>query len=291
MRTVVWATWPVGLLLVIAYAEGLIPAGVFLAIDAAYVMAVVMAARRIGAPAAWFVVPGALIFSVAAWTGIPTARRPGLLLANAAVLALAAVVLLAAVVIVASRLWDGPGREPAALAIVVLVVGSAGYAANLLARFGVVLSGAAPAQAAVEDTAWQAHAYLRVLDGPPDAFTTLLVWLDLLQFAYVLAAYLAVGLLAVALGRAGQLARPMAWTVAGSGGAFSLAAILLAVAAPVSAAAAGVAFALTIPFMSTLLATVLAGGLAGGVRPRAAVRRRFGFTRGPAPAGTTAQGH
>lgn len=262
MKGLLWAVWPVGLVLTIGYAEArLVPAPVFAVLDLIYLAMVLAAVHRAGRLAAWFAAPAAVIFSLAAWTGAPTASKPGLMLTNAAVLAAAAVILLTAVLFVAAKVWDGPGREPGLIAVAVLVLGTTVYVANLLARFAVVLSGATPAQVAVEDTAWQAHAYLQGLDTAPEPFTTLLVWLDLLQFAYVLCAFAAVALAAVALHRAGLLSRPMQRAVAGLGAAFIAVALLGAVAGSTSAVGAGIAFALTIPFMSTLLPSLLAAGV------------------------------
>ena len=56
----------------------------------------------------------------------------------------------------------------------------------------VVLSRGRPdEQAAVEDHAWVAFEYLRGLEGSPDFVTYLLVWLDLLQLAYLATTYVA----------------------------------------------------------------------------------------------------
>lgn len=150
------------------------------------------------------------------------------MVANAAVLAAAGAIPLTGAVLLAVRMWDGPGRGPAALAVTALVVGTTCYLANLLARAAVVLSGAAPAQAAVEDEAWQAHAYLRGLAGEPDPLTLLLVWLDLMQVAYVVLAYLGAGMLAVAAHRAG-------WLATGSAGAVAALGVGLAAAVTVGA--------------------------------------------------------
>jgi hypothetical protein len=261
-----WAVWPVGLILTFAHAEAhLLPTPVFLILDVAYIGAVTVVARRVGAASTWLIAPGVMIFSLAALTGVPTATRPGAMVANAAVLGLAAAALLTSFVLLGARVWNGPGRGAGAVAVTVLAVGTTGYLANLLARFAVVLSGAAPGQAAVEDRAWQAHAYLQGLDGPASLPTVLLVWLDLLQLAYVVLAYLSTALLAVALHRAGSLpVRPARAVVAlgvGLAAAATVGAALGSAGASVGPAAAGVAFALTIPFMSTVLPALLGAAL------------------------------
>lgn len=256
-RYLAWAVWPVGLLLTVAYAVAeLVPLPVFVAVDLAYVVAAAVVVRQVGTIAGLLIAPAGLIFSLAALTGAPTAREPTAMVANAGVLAVAGAVLLTGAVLVAVRAWDGPGRAPAALAVTALMAGTTCYLVNLLARAAVVLSGAAPAQAAVEDEAWQAHAYLRGLDGEPDLLTLLLVWLDLMQVAYVVLTYLSTALLAVAAHRAGWLGRRSGRGMAALGVSLaavaSVAAILGATPEPFGAAAAGAAFALSIPFMSTL---------------------------------------
>jgi hypothetical protein len=132
---------------------------------------------------------------------------------------------------------------------------------NLLARWAVVLSGAAPAQAAIEDRAWMAAAYLRGLDGEPTYLTYLLVWFDLVQVAYLVLSYAAASALAVALGRAGLLPARQAGAVAWIGAVLAAlvcaGAIAAAIDGPVGTIAAWTAFALTIPFMSTVLPHVL----------------------------------
>jgi hypothetical protein len=273
-----WAVWPVGLVLTLAYAgAALLPLPVFLILDLAYVVAVAVAVRRAGSATAPLTVPAALIFSLAALTGAPTARQPGAMVANAAVLGAAAGVLLIGVVLITAQLWDGPGRGPAAVATVTLAIGTTCYLINLIARFAVVLAGAAPAQANVEDTAWQAHAYLRGLDGEPSPLTLLLVWLDLLQSSYLVLTYLAAALVAMALYRAGWITAGPTRVVATLGILLAIAAtaggVLGSVSAELGAAGASIAFALTIPFMSTLLPSLL--GAAIGGRPESRQGRHW----------------
>ena len=261
-----WAVWPVGLVLTVAHAEAhLVPLPLFLVLDVAYAAAAALVMRRAGPPAAWLIAPAVVVFGLASLTGAPTAREPGAMALNAAVLGVAAGVLLVGYVVVAARLWDRPGRTAAAVAVVGFAVGTAGYLINLLARFAVVLSGAAPAQAAVEDRAWQAYSYLRGLDGEPDPLTLLLVWLDLLQFAYVVLAYLTAAGLAVALYRGGVLTRNRMRAVAGPGLLLATAALaggaLGATSAGLGAAGAAIAFVATVPFMTTLLPALLGAAM------------------------------
>lgn len=281
---IVWAAWPVGLALTFAYSEAhAIPLPAFVVLDLAYVALTVLALRTSHLPAATLIAaPGVLIFSVASFTGAPTAAAPGAMLANAAVLLAAALVLLAGYVILTARVWDGPGRTPAALGAVALIVGTAGYLANLVARFAIVLAGAAPAQAAVEERAWQAYAYLRGLDGEPSPLALLLVWLDMLQMAYVVLAYLATAALVTAARRAGLVGASAARTFTAAGVTLAGAVVVagaLGTAPGIGPAAAGVAFALTIPFMSTLLPTLFAAAMTRrhpdpGGRTRSAVESR-----------------
>lgn len=177
------------------------------------------------------------------------------------------------VVLAAARLWDGPGRAPAAMACAVLLLGGAGYLANLVARVGVVLAGAAPAQARVETSAWEARSYLLGLPAEPSAVVLLLVWLDLLQLGYVVLTQVAVVLLAVSLGRHGWLDASIARVAAVGGSALAGVTVLavgLAVSGGafdvpglerVSAPAAWTAYLLTVPFMSTLPAFLVGAGL------------------------------
>jgi len=219
--------------------------------------------------AAALVLAGVGIFVLVVLTGAPTARRPELMLLNVAVLLAVAVTLLVTATRLALRAGHGAGRGPAALGIVALVVGSTGYLANLLARWAVVLAGASGLQAQVEETAWVAYAYLPGLVPEPTPLALLLVWLDLLQVAYVVLTYLGFGALATALGRTGHI-RALAAArigVAGVGlaGLVGVAAVLAgAVAGPASTVAAWTAFVLTIPFMSTVLPYALGVSLLRG---------------------------
>ncbi len=262
-RTALWLAWPVGLVLTLGHlVGGLLSDPVFAVVDVAYVAAVVVAVRRAGvAPdRAAFALLGAgvAVFALASLTGGPTAERPTAMLLNAAALLLAAVALMVGAVALAHRV----GGLPALLGACAIGVGSVGYLLNLLARWAVVLSGAAPQQALVEDRAWLANAYLPGLDGTPGWMTVLLVWLDLIQVAYLVLAYLGFAALAVALGRAGAIsgraARGIAVTGAVLAGAVTVAAAV-ADTLPASAGtvAAEVAFVLTIPFMSTLVPALL----------------------------------
>ncbi|MBL7495795.1 hypothetical protein I6A84_38490 [Frankia sp. CNm7] len=266
--------WVVGVTLAGAQAGGsLFPTPVFLMIDAVYAAAAISVIRRARAAAAAdreaalalpLLVAPVFVFALASLTGIPTARHPGAMLANTAVLLVVGGLLLAGMVLVATRLWDGPGRAPAALALAAIGLGSAGYLANLVARVGVILSGASPAQAAVEDTAWQANAYLQGLPGEPDPIAIMLVWLDLLQLVYVALAHLAAVALAIGGRRAGLLSKRAAGRVVLSGmllvGVTTIAAVLgtagafdVPVLSEASDAGATAAYFLTAPFMTTLL--------------------------------------
>lgn len=294
--------WVAGVALAGAQAGGsLFPTPVFLVIDAVYVAAAVFVARRARAAAAAdpdvtlalpLIVSAVFVFALASLTGIPTARHPGAMLANTAVLLVVGGVLLAGTVLITAGLWDGPGRAPAALALTALGLGSAGYLANLVARAGVILSGASPAQVAVEKTAWQANAYLRGLPGDPEPMAVMLVWLDLLQLVYVVLTHLAAIALAIGLRRAGLIsARATDRVVLGGAllvGVTTAAATLgvtgafdVPVLGEVSEAGATTAYVLTAPFMTTLLPFAVGVALLRRSDLRSAVRSPVAYVPGP----------
>ncbi|MET0865758.1 MAG: hypothetical protein ABWZ98_15620 [Nakamurella sp.] len=277
-RTATWIAlsmmWPLGLLLVVAnmeIAEVTMP--VFVILDAAYVAGSSWLLQRVRAGRAGRVDPettriatilvlnGVGLFAVVGFTGIPSAGEPDLLMLNTAALLGTAVVLLVAAT---SLLWmhrDSPRVTSVVPTVVVFVVGSTLYVANLLARVAVVLSGAAQQQAAVEDTAWVAHEYLRGLYPAPDFMGYLLVWMDLLQLAYVVSAFLAVAAVARLLG--GRAIAGGAGRVLRIAGNILAAVIVIGVALAVvlprdfDAVPAWAAFVASIPFMTTLLPFVL----------------------------------
>jgi hypothetical protein len=269
VRIGAWLGWPTGLLLATAHASGVLPTPAFAALALAYLAGTVLLVRRLGGlrdrAAAALVLAGPGVFALAGFTGAPTARLPAVMLANAAVLLAAAATVLVAAIVLAVRV--GPeDRVPSALGVVALVVGSSGFLLNLLARGAVVASGAAGQQVAVEDTAWVASTYLTGLAPEPTYLAFLLVWLDLMQLAYVVLTYLAFAGLATALGRAGTVAAPVERAVRRWG--FVLAGLTAAAAGgagvlpgTAGSVAAGTAFVLTIPFMSTLLPYALGIGL------------------------------
>jgi hypothetical protein len=269
VRAAAWLGWPTGLVLALAHAAGALPTPAFGVLAAAYLAGVVLLVRHLDGArdraAAALVLVGPTVFTLAGLTGAPTARLPAVMLANAAVLLAAAATVLGAAVVLALR--AGPENRPrAALAVAALVVGSSGYLLNLLARGAVVASGAVDQQVAVEDTAWVASAYLTGLPPGPTHLAFLLVWLDLVQVAYVVLAYVGFAGLVSALDGTGLVAGPVARAV-GRGGV-GLAGVTAAAAVgagvlPGTAAsvAAEVAFVLTIPFMSTLLPYALGIGL------------------------------
>lgn len=259
-RKIAYAAWPLGLVLVLAYTMGgALPRPLFLLLDLALAVGYALVLRRVARdPAATaLAVAGVGLFVLVGVVGPPTAREPLYMLLNAVVLLAVAVTLLVATTKLALRAPNGP----TALAVLALAVGSVGYLLNLLARWAVVLSGAAPAQAAVEDRAWMASSYLRGLDGDPSFVTYLLVWFDLIQVAYLVLGYLAFAGLALGLRRTHALPARFARGIAVAG--WMLAALVCAGAAvapldgPIGTVGAWTAFVLTIPFMSTLLPHVL----------------------------------
>lgn len=265
VRVACWAAWPVGLVLILAHTMGeLFSWPVFVVLDALYAAGVLLLVRALHGNgdrvAAALVLAGPGVFALAGLTGVPTAQRPEAMLLNALVLLAAAVTLVVAAVRLALRAGSA-GRTPALLAVVAVVVGSTGYLANLLARWAVVASGASGLQAAVEESAWSASEYLPGLSGEPTYLVFLLVWLDLLQLAYVVATYVGFGALAVALGRSGAVSARVARGVGVTGSVLAALVLVGGALAGVVPGAAEAAFVLTIPFMSTLLPYVLGIGL------------------------------
>lgn len=200
--------------------------------------------------------PGVLLFAGplalalgASVTGEPTAARPGDYVLNTTAILVGSLVLVGGFAALSARLWEAGGRLLPALGLAVLLAGTAVWLANLVFRYAVVASGAAPLQAGAEDRAWVAHEYLRGLPGRPSWMELLLVWTDMLQLAFVLLAYLASGLLGAAMVGSGWLGRIGGGLFAATNLAlFVVVAAGIALAGAGSAAAAWTAYVLTIPF-------------------------------------------
>lgn len=267
----IWASWPAGLVLIVGHTiGGLLSTGAFLVVGAAYagLLGLAICSRGLGRTRrdpVLMVLAGPMVFVLAGLTGPPTALRPGAMLLNAGVLAAAAVILLVA----AAGLVIDRGRvdRAAVLCLLGLMVASAGWLLNLVARWAVVLSGGADLQAKVEARAWIADVYLRGLTEPPDFLSFVLVWMDLVQIAYVVLGYVAYALLASVAVR-GRLLTRRAGRLISTVGAILAAVVMIASAAsawlePVQTATAGTAFVLTIPFMSTFLPYLLGAAALG----------------------------
>lgn len=267
---VVWASWPVGFLLIMAHTlGGLLDPWLFAVVAAGYAAAVLVALRvcsRVsgaGVPAPLMVLAGPLVFVLAGLTGPPTAAAPGRMLLNAVVLAVAAgIVLTAATALALSQ----PHRDlGAVLGLVAIYLGSAGWMINLVARWAVVLSGGSSLQLEVEGRAWMANVYLRGLSGEPGFMTYLLVLTDLLQLVYLALGFVGFGLLTRSAVRSHQLAARSGRVIATV--ALALAGVVLVSAAsaawvgPVALVAAWTAFVLSIPFMSTLVPYLLGSAM------------------------------
>jgi hypothetical protein len=284
--TAVWLSWPVGFLLIMAHTlGGLLSTGVFALLVLVYAVALTLAVRALsrrrggGQDAVLLVVAGPLVFVLAGLTGPPTASAPGLMLLNGAVLAVTAgVVLVAATGLVLGRDRVGRPDRTAVLGLMALVIGTAGWMINLVARWAVVLSGASELQAEVESRAWMANVYLRGLQGEPSFLAYLLVLMDLVQLVYLALAYLGFGLIGRVVYRDRLVAQRWGRTIPVV--SFVLAAVVLVSAAaaawvgPLGVVAAWTAFVLTIPFMSTLVPYLLGG----------AMLTRGSTGRGPDPA-------
>ena len=189
--------------------------------------------------------------------GPPTADEPGLMTLNTAALLVVAVALLAVAVRLVVERRHSPMVGPAVSALVLLAVGSTAYLVNLVSRVAIHLTGAAPQQAAVEDTNWQAAEYLRGLDDTPDFMGLLLTWQDLVQLGYVVTTYLAAAALARLLRSEGEVSRRAGTALMRAAYALAgllLGGIVLAVSLPREAdlVPAWGAFATSIPFMTTL---------------------------------------
>ncbi|MGK8486533.1 hypothetical protein [Nocardia asiatica] len=262
------ALWPAGLAL--ALVNALVTTPVFAALAGIYIAFAAVTIRRVGmtgwSPAVTWVAAAVALFAIAGFTGEPTARRPSLLAVNTAVLLVMSIAVLAGAVGLLLRLRRSPRLTVAVAAVAVFALGTGGFVLNLLARLAIVLTGAEERQLAVEATHWSAAQYLRGTTGPVDFVGYTLVWLDLVQIAYVVSAYAAAaGLAWLATGesvvprRLGTVltmtACLLAATLTGSVGA--------AIALPRAADAvpATVAFVISIPFMATLLPYALGAAI------------------------------
>jgi hypothetical protein len=205
--------------------------------------------------------PGALLLAGplalllgASVTGEPTAAHPGDYLLNTTAILVGSTILISGFVALFARLWETGQRLLPVLGISALLVGSAVWLANLIFRYAVVASGAAGAQARVEDRAWRANEYLLGLRGEPSWTEFVLVWTDMLQLAFVLLAYLAAAALGASSVRSAYLGK-----VGGSifvALNLSLAAVVtmgIVMAGTGNAIAAWTAFILTAPFMVFIL--------------------------------------
>lgn len=260
--------WPTGAVLAVAHQEvTALTTPVFLVLDVAYVVAATVLLLRLGAhrrgPLVMLAAAPVALFAIGGLTGAPTGEEPDLLAVNTAILLAVAVVLALSGTSLVLRHRRSPATGFAAAAVVLLLLGTAGYLVNLGSRFAVVLTGLSERQATLEDRYWVAAEHLRGLPPSPDLLAYLLTWMDLVQIGYVAAAYVAAAGLARLLGaervvapRTGRVVEACAWAGAG----LLIAATALAAVLPRDrdAAPAGVAYALSIPFMTTLLPFVLA---------------------------------
>ena len=254
--------WPLGLVLTVANMEiEALTLPIFLGLDLLYVAAAVAALRALGGrpddTATRLTLLGLGLFAGVGVVGPPSADEPGLMTLNTAVLIVVAVALLAVATRLVVERRHSPAVGPAVSAVVVLAVGSTAYLVNLVSRVAIHLSGAAPQQAAVEDTNWLASEYLRGVDDTPDFMALLLTWQDLVQLGYVATTYLAAAALARLLRSEGEVSHRAGTALMRTSYALAgllLGGIVLAVALPREAdvVPAWVAFVTSIPFMTTL---------------------------------------
>jgi hypothetical protein len=257
------ALWPMGVGLAVAHQEvDAMTTPVYLVLGATYVAVGVALLRRLGLrrsdPYGVLAMAPVALFAVGGFTGAPSGRDPDLLLVNSAILVAVALALPLAAMVLLLRHRRSPAAGHAAIAIALLLVGTAGYLVNLLGRFAVVLTGLEERQARVEDHHWDASEYLRGLPPEADPLAYLLTWMDLVQLAYVVTAYVAAAGLARLLSAEGALSAGVGRIVERCGWAFAGllgGSVALALTLPHGPAAvpAGLAFALSIPFMTTLL--------------------------------------
>ena len=270
-------TWPLGLVLVTVNMEvDAVTLPVFVALSALYAAGVLGLLRAWGAhrhrTAALLVASAPGLFALVGFAGPPTADEPELMQVNTAALAILALVLLLVAIRLVVDHRTSPHFPVAVSGLVLLVMGSMLYLANLVARVAVVLSGAADQQAAVEDHAWVAYEYLRGLEGSPDYLSYLLVWFDLTQLGYVAVTYVAFAGIARLLQRGGSVSHRAGTVI--SRAAYTLASVLIlsAVAAMVlpreaDLVPAWAAFVTSIPFMTTLVPFALGLAMLSSGRP------------------------
>ncbi|MFC6010915.1 hypothetical protein [Nocardia lasii] len=261
------ALWPAGLLLVLVKVEFSQVSTVFFAVAAALYAGVgAVLIRRLyragQAPAATLAAAGIGLFAVVGFAGEPTAVRPSAMLLNTAILFVVAVALLLGMVGLSVRFRTSPRMSTVVPALVLLLLGTGGFLLNLLARVAIVLVGADGQQLAVEHTHWQAANYLRGLPGPADFVGYTLVWLDLVQLAYLVTGYLAAAALAWLTVRSRRAATILVTAGLGLASMLTIGAVA-AIALPHSADAvpATIAFVTSIPFMATLIPFALAAVL------------------------------
>jgi hypothetical protein len=205
-------------------------------------------------PGALLIASPIVLLAFAATAGVPTAARPVDFLLNTTGLLLGAALLFAGFALLALRLWEAGERALPILGTAALLVGTPLWVANLVARYAIVASGAAPLHAAAEANYWQASSYLLGLSAEPTWLAFLLVWLDMLQLAYLLLAYLCAAMFWLAAGRSGWV-----WRMCGRiAAALAIALALTIPAGALMAAngfqpAAALVFVVTIPFMSAIL--------------------------------------
>lgn len=219
-------------------------------------------------PGALFVAAPLALLLGASVTGEPTAARPGDYLLNTTAILVGSTILVSGFIVLSVRLWEAGQRLLPALGLAGLLIGASVWLANLVFRYAVVASGAAPLQAEVEDRAWVANEYLRGLEGIPSWMDLLLVWTDMLQLAFVVLAYLAAAAFGAALSKAGWLGRLGGVAVVGLNLllAFTVTAGII-LAGYGSAAAAWAAYILTIPFLVFILPYFVGVALLGPTRP------------------------
>jgi hypothetical protein len=272
------ALWPTGLVLVLAQEMSTWASPLFIASDVIYALCALVLVQRLAPaterPATTFVLVGIGLFALCGFTGGPTARHPASMMVNTAALLVMSVALLTGAVGLLLQHRRSDSIATAVRAIVLLAVGTCGFCMNLLARFAIVLTGADQQQLAVEESHWMAWRYLRGLDGPVDFVGYTLVWLDLVQLAYICTAYMAAAALARLVTAEAAVPRRAGVVLArtGYGLAVALSAgAVLAVVMPrsVDELPAIIAFVTSIPFMATLVPFALGVTVLAAARDRA----------------------
>jgi hypothetical protein len=271
-----WSAWPAGFGLVLAQSAGLLlPAALYVVLDVAYLVAVVIMVRSTGSArdraSSTLATVGAGAFALVALLGRADARHPGPMLLTSSLQLVVAIVVLGAAARLAMRsaLQCPPSehcRRPAGLGVLALLLATGGHLVDLIGRWIVMASAGVSGDA--EAAARVAVGYVPGAAPAPSVLGYAIVLLDLLQVACVVLTFLGFGGLAVALGRAGGLSPFAARHISRAGywlAGLVAAATVLPMVLPGTphSMAMWTSFVLAAPLLSTLLPYVTGVALIG----------------------------